>query len=85
MPAITKSTSHGRWASWARLNAACDAVPVEGAESPASINLSDRAITNMGFAEAVDHPAILIANIDRGGGFAHLVGTLEMLSESELV
>ena len=43
-PAIAESTSHGRWASWARLNAACDAVPVEGAESPAEINLGDRDI-----------------------------------------
>jgi adenosylcobyric acid synthase len=39
----------------------------------------------MGFAEVVGRPAVLIADIDRGGGFAHLVGTLEMLSQSELV
>ena len=70
-------------ASWARLTAEYDAVLVEGAGSPAEINLRDRDIANMGFAEAVDCPVILIADIDRGGVFAHLVGTLELLSPSE--
>ena len=69
--------------SWARLTAAYDCVVVEGAGSPAEINLRDRDIANMGFAEAVDCPVILIADIDRGGVFAHLVGTLELLSPSE--
>jgi hypothetical protein len=58
-------------------------VLVEGAGSPAEINLRDRDIANMGFAEAVDCPVILIADIDRGGVFAHLVGTLDLLSPSE--
>ena len=66
-----------------RLTAAYDCVLVEGAGSPAEINLRDRDIANMGFAEAVDCPVILVADIDRGGVFAHLVGTLELLSESE--
>jgi len=69
--------------SYDRLAAAYSTVLVEGAGSPAEINLRDRDIANMGFAEAVDCPVILVADIDRGGVFAHLVGTLELLSESE--
>ncbi|WP_338770549.1 cobyric acid synthase [Massilia sp. METH4] len=69
--------------SHARLAAQYDAVIVEGAGSPAEINLRDRDIANMGFAEAVDCPVVIVADIDRGGVFAHLVGTLACLSESE--
>src|SRR5574343_1340515 len=69
--------------SWQRLTAAYDCVLVEGAGSPAEINLRDRDIANMGFAEAADCPVILVADIDRGGVFAHLVGTLALLSGSE--
>ena len=69
--------------SWDRLCAEYDAVLIEGAGSPAEINLRARDIANMGFAEVVDCPVILIADIDRGGVFAHLVGTLELLSPSE--
>jgi adenosylcobyric acid synthase len=69
--------------SWGRLTTAYDCVLVEGAGSPAEINLRDRDIANMGFAEAVDCPVIIVADIDRGGVFAHLVGTLELLSASE--
>ena len=58
-------------------------VIVEGAGSPAEINLRDRDIANMGFAEAIDCPVIIVADIDRGGVFAHFVGTYELLSESE--
>src|SRR5690606_33460549 len=69
--------------SYKRLQQQYDCIVVEGAGSPAEINLRDRDIANMGFAEAVYCPVILIADIDRGGVFAHLVGTLELLSESE--
>ncbi|ANY85864.1 MULTISPECIES: cobyric acid synthase [Pseudomonas] len=66
-----------------RLSAAYPVVMVEGAGSPAEINLRAGDIANMGFAEAVDCPVILVADINRGGVFAHLVGTLELLSPSE--
>jgi adenosylcobyric acid synthase len=69
--------------SWQRLGEQYEALLVEGAGSPAEINLRDRDIANMGFAEAVDCPVILVADIDRGGVFAHLVGTLALLSTSE--
>lgn len=66
-----------------RLSQSYEVVLVEGAGSPAEINLRDRDIANMGFAEAVDCPVVLVADIDRGGVFAHLLGTLECLSQSE--
>lgn len=69
--------------SYTRLCKKHDAIIVEGAGSPAEINLRDRDIANMGFAEEVDCPVIIVADIDRGGVFAHLVGTLELLSPSE--
>ena len=70
-------------ASHTRLAAQYQAVVVEGAGSPAEINLREHDLANMGFAEAVDCPVLLVADIDRGGVFAHLVGTLELLSPSE--
>jgi adenosylcobyric acid synthase len=70
-------------ASYRRLSACFETVIVEGAGSPAEVNLREHDIANMGFAEAVDCPVILVADIDRGGVFAHIVGTLACLSESE--
>jgi len=69
--------------SYERLAGQYQVVVVEGAGSPAEINLREGDIANMGFAEAVDCPVLLIADIDRGGVFAHLVGTLALLSERE--
>lgn len=69
--------------SYHRLSNQYELVLVEGAGSPAEINLRKNDVANMGFAEAADCPVILVADIDRGGVFAHLVGTLALLSESE--
>jgi len=69
--------------SHARLAGQYQAIVAEGAGSPAEINLREGDIANMGFAEEVDCPVLLVADIDRGGVFAHLVGTLDLLSESE--
>lgn len=66
-----------------RLSERYPVVVVEGAGSPAEINLREGDIANMGFAEEVDCPVLLVADIDRGGVFAHLVGTLALLSKSE--
>ncbi|KPV39057.1 cobyric acid synthase [Thiohalorhabdus denitrificans] len=70
-------------AAHARLARAYDVVVVEGAGSPAEVNLREHDIANMGFAEAVDCPVLLVADIDRGGVFAQLVGTAELLADSE--
>jgi len=69
--------------SYNRLKEQYDWIIVEGAGSPAEINLRDRDIANMGFAEQVDCPVIIVADIDRGGVFAHLTGTLDLLSPTE--
>jgi adenosylcobyric acid synthase len=69
--------------SFTRLCSQYDSVIVEGAGSPAEINLRANDIANMGFAQAADCPVIIVADIDRGGVFAHLVGTLELLAPEE--
>lgn len=69
--------------SYQRLSTQYEYLVVEGAGSPAEINLREGDIANMGFAEVVDCPVVLIADIDRGGVFAHIVGTLALLSDSE--
>jgi adenosylcobyric acid synthase len=69
--------------SWQRLAARHQFIVVEGAGSPAEINLRDRDIANMGFALPTGCPVVIVADIDRGGVFAHLVGTLDCLSDEE--
>ena len=70
-------------AAFARLRGRFEVVLIEGAGSPAEINLREHDIANMGFAEAVDCPVVLVADIDRGGVFAHFVGTLACLDATE--
>ncbi len=69
--------------SFDRLAAEADLLLVEGAGSPAEINLRAGDIANMGFAEAADIPVVLIGDIERGGVIASLVGTCRLLSDSE--
>ena len=69
--------------SYRRLAASYDAIVIEGAGSPAEINLRDGDIANMGTALAVGSPVVLVADIDRGGVFAAIIGTLELLAPDE--
>ena len=74
MPAVLES--------FARLEAQADLVVVEGAGSPAEINLAGPDLANMGFAEAAGVPVLLVGDIDRGGVIASIVGTMELLAPS---
>ena len=69
--------------SFNRLKAAHDLVIVEGAGSPAEINLRPRDIANMGFARAADVPVVLVGDIDRGGVIAQIVGTQAVLDPDD--
>ena len=69
--------------SWQRLRQDADLVIVEGAGSPAEINLRDRDIANMGFATQADVPVVLVGDIDRGGVIAAIAGTHLILPEHD--
>ena len=75
MPAVLES--------FHRLAEKHDCIVVEGAGSPAEINLREDDVANMGFATAANLPVLLVADIDRGGVFAHLYGTHQLLDSQE--
>jgi adenosylcobyric acid synthase len=69
--------------SLARLGQEYDFLVCEGAGSPVEVHLKHRDLTNMKVAQHLNAPVVLVADIDRGGAFAHIIGTLELMEPDE--
>ncbi|MBC7320203.1 cobyric acid synthase [bacterium] len=69
--------------AYEELSSQYDIIVIEGAGSPAEINLKDNDLVNMGMAEIADCPVLLVGDIDKGGVFASIVGTMVLLDQKE--